>query len=141
MPDTLVQPGVKRRRHTSVRVHVEAAGRLLACLQQDCRLCVCERERVCLQEHVCLYTRECMYKYCVCVRVCECAGECVYKSVQKCVCVRVVSVCVYVQKSECLCVCVWDGRAAGRSRVRRGRGAVVVSQPLSLPSSRLGLDL
>ena len=98
-------------------------------------VCVCKSMCVCIQESVCTSI------VCVCECARECAGECVYKSVQKCVCVRVVSVCVYVQKSECLCVCVWDGRAAGRSRVRRGRGAVVVSQPLSLPSSRLGLDL
>ena len=71
------------------------------------------------------------------MRVCESESvrESVCTRVQKCVCV-----CVYVQESERLCV--GDEQASGRSGVRRGRGAVVVSQPLfSLPSSRLGLGL
>ena len=68
---------------------------------------------------------------CECARVRVCGS--VYKSAKVCV-------CVYVQESERLCV--GDEQASGRSGVRRGRGAVVVSQPLfSLPSSRLGLGL
>lgn len=106
-------------------------------------------QAVCVQERACVSARACVFVYkrvyvqvlCVCASVRESVRESVCTRVCKSVCVCEWCQCVYVQKSECLCVCVWDGRAAGRSRVRRGRGAVVVSQPLSLPSSRLGLDL